>query len=262
MATAREIIRLGYREANFKTSLGDPTDEEFAEGLTLLQGVVDSVMGTVVGTRLHPWYVPYPQRTGSRAANYPARPADQGPRTQDQPYPPVNVRLLVASAEDRTIYLQAHPEDGAVVEYVDVGHGGDITLDANGALFGLTGSNETVEILGTYPAGRNPPRRWIYRMDYGAWLEVTTLGLDSELPFPRAYDDFFVTFMAVRLAPRFGQEPRQATVARYREMEAFIKAQWVQTSPQVSQHLGIPTEQSWNPYDTTDLDGFNTGRGY
>lgn len=258
MATAREIIRAGYREANYKTALAEPTAEEFEEGLTLLQGVVDTVSGVVAGVRLRPWYVPYPQRTSSRSSRYPAAFDEDGPSKEQQRNPPINVRLLMANSDAETIYLQAHPDDGAVVEYVDVGHTGNVTLDANGALFGLTGSNETVTIDAVYPAGRNPPRRWLYRMDYGSWLEIVTLTLDTTLPFPRMFDDFFSTYMAIRLSARFGSEPRQSTVLRYQEMVSFIRAQWLMNVPSVGVDMGVPALRSFE--DGSGFSDFGSGR--
>jgi hypothetical protein len=259
MATATEIITAAYREANFKNSLGAPTTEEFSEGLTLLQSLIDSLFGLVVGTKPMQWYIPRPQKVGSKAANYPALPGDAGLQApHDVTYPPANVRLMMKNTEDVTVYLQYQPQDGALLEYVDVGHTGDVTLDGNGALFGLTGSNEDVVIAALFPVGRNTPRRWVYRGDYGSWLEVSTLDLSSDIPFPTMFDDYFVSALAMRLSPRFGAEPRQITVMRYRQMDQFIRLQYLQTKEEVYGTAGVPTEQSyWNT--TRGFDDFNTG---
>jgi hypothetical protein len=256
MATALEIITNGYREANFKSTTGVLTAEEQTEGLALLQSIVDAVAGMIVGIRRTPWYVPTPQRTASIAANYPAMAGDVG-RPLNNLYPPSNVRLFMRNPDNVVVNLQYQPEDGAVVEYVDVGHEGIVTLDANGALFGLTGSEDTVEIAPLFPAGRNTPRRWLFRGDYGSWLEITTLTLTSEMPFPRQFDDYFSTTMAIRLSPRFGSEPRTVTLVRNQEMQQFIRAQWVQSAEVVHRDLGVPTMQTYeNSYRPEDF-----GRG-
>jgi hypothetical protein len=246
MTAASDIITLAYREANFKNALGTPTTEEFAEGLTLLQSLVDSLFGLIVGTKMKPWHIPTPQRTSSVAANYPALPGDRGVVSAlDVAHPPSNTRLVVRAIEETTVYFQYHPEDGATMEYVDAGQQENITLDGNGALFGLSGSNEQVEITALFPTGRNAPRRWIYRADYGAWLEITALDLASDVPFPAMFDDYFVTALAIRLSPRFGAEPRQVTVMRYREMSGFIRLQYLQTREQIVGNAGVPSEQSY-----------------
>lgn len=246
MATANEVITLAYREANFKNSVGVLTAEESAEGLTLLQSIVDSFFGLVVGTKLLPWFVPRPQKTAGTAANYPALPGDYSVvSAQAEALPPSNVRLMMKNLAPVTVWFQYQPEDGAVVEYVDTGHEADVTLDANGALFGLTGSTETVGITALFPTGRNTPRRWVYRADYGSWLEITALGLTSVVPFPSAFDDYFVTALAVRLSPRFGADPRQITLLRFQQMEVFLRNQYLQSKEVLVGTGGIPSLQSY-----------------
>jgi len=246
MATASEVITLAYREANFKNSVGVLTAEESSEGLMLLQSVVDSFFGLVVGTKLLPWFVPSPQKTAGAAANYPALPGDHSASShQSVMLPPSNVRLMMKNSAPVTVWFQYQPEDGAVMEYVDTGHEADVTLDANGALFGLTGSTETVDITALFPTGRNTPRRWVYRADYGSWLEITALGLTSVLPFPSAFDDYFVTSLAVRLAPRFGADPRQITLLRFNQMEVFLRGQYLQSKEVLVGTGGTPSLQSY-----------------
>lgn len=259
MTTASSLITLAYREANYKNAVGTLTTEEQTEGLTLLQALVDSLFGMVVGTKLTPWFIPRPQKTASTAANYPAYPGDAG---LESPHglslPPSNVRLMMKNEAATTVYFQYQPEDGAVVEYIDVGHIGDITLDANGALIGLTGSVETVDIVAQFPSGRNTPRRWIYRGDFGSWLEMTSLSLTSEMPFPIAFDDYFVTALAIRLSPRFGSDPRQVTVLRFQEMQQFIRLQYLQTKEQIVGDAGVPTTQVYAARRNNFQD-FNSG---
>lgn len=259
MTTASGIITLAYREANFKNAIGTLTTEEQVEGLTLLQAIVDSLFGMVVGTKLTPWYIPAPQKTADVAANYPAYPGDVGQVPANaRTLPPSNVRLMMKNTDPVTVFLQYQPDDGAVVEYVDVGHEADVTLDANGALFGLTGSSESIDLPTTFPSGRNTPRRWVYRGDFGSWLEMTSLTLASEIPFPTAFDDFFVTALAIRLSPRFGAEPRQVTVMRFQQMEQFIRTQYLQSKEQIVGNAGVPTTQNYATR-TTGFQDFDAG---
>ena len=240
MTTARDLITLAFREANFNNSVGALSAEELSEGLILLQSTVDSLFGLVVGTKLTPWYIPFPQRVSSVAANAPAYPGEKSlSQHGDETLPPANTRLMFRNTDaPATVFLQYQPDDGAVLEYVDVGHTENVILNANGALFGLEGSVDEIIIEAVFPAGRNPPRRWAYRGDYGSWLALTDIGLDTVFPFPRAFDDYFVMFLAIRLSPRFGSEPRQVTVLRFQQMEGFIRNSYLQSKEQMSRIPG------------------------
>lgn len=247
MTTASEVISLAYREANFKASEGALTTTEQTEGLTLLQSIVSGFHGRLLGVRLIAWPLPTPQKTAAKSANYPAASGTAEPALAhaNPAYPPQNARLLYRDTADWTAYLQYEPDDGALVEYVDSGHSGTLTLDANGALFGASGTTATLDITPADGGGRNTPRRWVYRGDLGAWLEMTTLALTSDLPFPIEFDDFFITALAIRLTPRFGQEPRQITVVRYQEMTNLIKLMWQQSAPGLAKDIGVPTKQTY-----------------
>ena len=258
MTTASEIIGFAYREANFNAVSATPTADELSEGLTLLQSIVSALHGLVVGVKIQPWYVPNPQKTTATAANYPAAPGDSGlPFNQSETTPPANVRLMMKNTDDMTVYFQYQPQDGALMEYVDVGHTGNILIDGNGQMIGLTGLNEQVEIDAA-PGGRNAPRRWVYRADYGAWLEITNLTLAGDMPFPLAFDDYFVTELAIRLTPRFGSDPRAATLQRNQRMTLYISGQWLQTKEVLNTNLGVPSSQNydWN----ANRGDFNAGR--
>lgn len=257
MTTASEIITLAYREANFNAVGSTPTADELSEGLTLLKSLSDSLFPLVVGTKLQGWYVPWPQKNAARAANYPAAPGDAGilpPNGLETP--PANVRLMMKNTTAKTIFFQYQPEDGALMEYVDVGHTANVVLDANGALFGLTGGDTQVTITSDFPTNRNARRRWIYRADVGAWVEVTTLELTTEMPYPTWFDDWFITALAMRLSPRFGNEPRSMTLMRYKDMTVLIRGLYQQMGIAI---IGSPgghlTDQSYEGYAT----GFDSG---
>lgn len=255
MATAREIIALAFREANYKNIKGVLSADELSEGLTLLTALQNSFFGMVLGTRLKPWPVPYPMRASSYVSNFPAGSGGEQVLSDDQvTNPPENARVMVHTADPVTIYLPAMPADGSLFSYADVGHRGDVTLNANGAFFNLSGISETVDIGAIYPE-RNLPRTWVFRADYASWLEVTTPELDEDLPFPADFDDYFITLMAIRLTPRYGNEPRQATLMRYQNMVAFIRGRWRQTEVSIGKDMGIPTAQAY------DWDGFGEVSG-
>jgi len=245
MALASEIINLAYREANFRTVDSEPTPTEFSEGLTLLKPLVSNLPGMVTGIRLRPWFVPTPQKTGAVAAQYPALSSETSPPLNIK-YPPSNSRLMLRDPDDIAIFFQYQPQAGAVMEYVDTGHAGIVTLDGNGSFFGLTGSTEAVVIDPAAGGGRNPPRRWHYRADYGAWQELRPLTLTSLLPYPEEFDDYFISALAIRLSPRFGSEPRQITLMRFQQMESHIGRQWIQSEDVLAGVHSEPTLQAYS----------------
>jgi hypothetical protein len=73
--------------------------------------------------------------------NFPAVPGSAGRTPFDPLYPPANVRLMAKNTVATRVYFQYQPQDGALMEYVDVGHTEALTLDGNGALFDLTGAD-------------------------------------------------------------------------------------------------------------------------
>jgi len=245
MALASEVISFAYREANFNTVSGVPTTVEFAEGLTLLQPIVNALPGMVTNIRMKPWFIPAPQKVSAIAADYPAYSSD-ALAPQNIYNPPSNRRLMMRNTEDVDVFFQYQPQPGAIMEYVDTGHEGIVTLNGNASFFGLTGSNESVVINPEGAGGRNAPRRWHYRADFGGWQELTTLALTSTIPYPVEFDDYFITALAVRLSPRFGSEPRQVTILRFQQMEAYIRDQWLQAEEVLSGAHAQPTLQNWN----------------
>lgn len=262
MATASEIITSAYREANHR-AIGDstPTTNELSEALVLLQALSDSLFPLVVGTKIQSWWVPWPQKNAARAANYPQAPGDSGIQAPNAvENPPANVRLMMKNTSAKRIYFQYQPDDGAIMDYVDVGHTATVTLDANGALFGLTGSDTEVEITSDFPTNRNPHRRWIYRADAGSWVEVEALALENDLPYPSWFDDYFITALTVRLSPRFGADPRAATLMRLKDMTVFLRGMYHQMGIAI---IGTPggalSEQSYQMNYGSGGNDFDSG---
>lgn len=232
MATAvSEIIRLAFREANFKSIIDNPTAEEQAEAMTLLQGIVDSVFPLLVGTRLTPVRVAHSTDVGG------------------------NTRMIFSNAASIHVSLPAEPQDGTVVAYVDAGHAGDVILDAGRNFVGQTGVDRKVTISPTYPESRMKGRVWFYRDDITSWVELAPLQAALPLPFPYDFLDFFVTALSIRLSPRFGAEPRQITMVRMAQMEDYIRLLYRQTRDVgIVNPTGVPSRQS---FDVTE--GYGEG---
>lgn len=247
MTILSDIITPAYREANFKAQSQTLTAVEQSEGLALLQSLTDSLVAMVIGTRPTPWYIPSPMKTSAKAYNYPAVPGDPGIQPpQDPLYPPPNTRLFLKNTTAEVVYFQYQPEDGAVMEYVDAGHTATVTFDGNGMFFGLTGLDTTYAV--TSKSGqvtRNAPIQWVFRGDRAAWVAIETLTADGEMPFPSMFTDYWVTALSIRLAPRFGNDPRETTILRWREMVRFIALQYRQSEEATFRSLGVPSAQAF-----------------
>lgn len=242
------IITAAYRESNFTSQGGTLTTEEQTEGLALLQSLVDSFHGIVVGTRLKPWYNPYPFNSSPDVRNYPASAGQYATLSEkDLAYPPANSRVFLRTTTAKTIYFQYAPEDGALMQIIDAGFTGAITLDANGMFFGTSGVDRSVTLNPAVGGGsRVPKRTYMFRGDLAAWVQLDNLVYTGENPFPAEFDDFWITLLAMRLAPRFGNEPVSVTMLRNKEMLVFARGWYRQTAEAIVGDAGTPTDQSWN----------------
>lgn len=218
------IIEAAYRESNFVGQASDLTAKEQNEGLALLQSLVDSFHGSVVGQKFKPWMIPTPNNTAPESVRFPAAPGHPAPiNEKDIKYPPIQSRVILRTSTAQTLYFQYAPPDGAIMQIVDAGFTADVTLDANGAFMGESGTDRTETLTPQFPTGRVPTKTYVYRGDIASWVPITTLVYTGENPYPSEFDDFWITSLAMRLSPRFGNEPRQVTVMRYQEMLVFIR---------------------------------------
>lgn len=230
MTLTSTIITAAYRESNFVGQNAVLTEDEQNEALALLQGLVLSFHGLVTGTKLQPWHVPTPMKTASTAANYPVTGNLRMPGTRDISYPPSNSRVFLRNTAAQAINFQYEPEDGALMEVVDAGFTADVTLIANGMFFGPSGVTEEVTLTPSFGGGSRVPRRtYLYRAELAAWMQLEDLDYDAEFQFPVEFDDWFVCALAMRLAPRFGNEPKQITMLRFKEMTVFCRG-WYRQS--------------------------------
>ncbi len=253
------IITAGYRESNFKGQKQTLTTEEQTEGLELLQSLVDSFFGVIIGTKAKPWWVPHTFHTAPEAANFPAIPGEGILRNNnDVDYPPPNSRVFLRNSAAQTIYFQMKPEDGALYQIVDAGFTADVTLDGNGMFIGDTGVGYTETINPQFGGGgRVTARTYVFRGDIASWVQTTGLSLTNECPFPSAFDDYFITALALRLAPRHGNSPLDVTVLRNKEMLTFIRGEYRQTEEAV---LDGPRRASQNHYNGYPIDDPDRGR--
>jgi hypothetical protein len=250
------IVLAAYREGNILPINSTPTSAEQTEAVDALNRFVKVQFGTRMGEQLSDWLVPQPQRTASVAANYPQLPypanadflALSTPMANDAtieiwPYPPKNSRIvfgLVAA----TVFFPEQPDDGSRMAIVSgsgagAGDSGNITaaltLDGNGRT--IEGENQQVYAGVTDPF---PPREWFYRADLGDWTAVVPLTYDDDFLFPADLDDYFVTALAIRLAPRHGKAVSAETQAAFKEARTLFLTRYKQSGVTVYKSGDIP----------------------
>lgn len=242
MATLSDLIRDALRENNIIARNATPTDLQFAEGLLVFQQMIDGWYGMLVGEFMEDWPVP-PIQTAPSFARYPLLPADDQRTTDQQPYPPSNVRLLTASTAPNTIYFQWQPAPGAGVALVNIKQdfvACPLTLDGNGRLI----NGAPTLVINTV---QTTPRRWFFREDIANWLEITDLALTSLSPFAPDLDDFMKIALAVRLGPRYGVAIDTVTGGVFKTGINTMMARYKQKgrTPVNENAIGFNTPQSY-----------------
>jgi hypothetical protein len=241
---ASEIYTDAFREGNLKPIGTAPTTAEATEALARLNRLIKALYGYEAGEPLCEWRVPPPQRTASVAARYPLWPRADDISSNVWPYPPPNVRLMCSNATATTVYLPHDPSPGARIGFADVGMGATLTLNGNGRRI------ETTTTLAV-TAG-TAAREWFYRDDLGTWQIIADLQAVDTQPFAPMFDDLLVTGLAIMLSPRFGLEPRQATVLSYKADLSKFRARYHQNTAAPGGGMDIPpTQQGY--YDGRNL---------
>lgn len=194
MTTVAEIIAAAYRESNL-TALGvSPTSAQSTEALPRLQAIIQSALGAEVGYILEDWSV----ITATNITNPAGVALTTAQATAWRVKP--QARLQCALTAATTLYLDPQPQDGQRVAVVDAKLTFDtynLTLDGNGRLIagGLT------KVLST----EGQTAEYIFNADAGEWLPVLGLTTSDNMPFPEAFDDYFIIKLATRLNPRYGR---------------------------------------------------------
>lgn len=255
------LIQAGFRESNFVGQSTILADDEQTEGMQLLQSLTLTMPGLILGHKWRNWFIPYPNRTAEKGGDFPARSDREFTDLRYPNYPQTNARVVLRNAAAETLYMPQMPSDGALMQFVDAGFQGDVTLDANGNFFGTSGVATTVTLTtGVAGGNRLPTRTYIYRGDIASWIRLDSLIYNAESAWPAEFDDFWITAMAIRLSPRFGNEPRSATIARYQEMVVFLRGWYRLENQEVLTSADTHnSDQSWGGYGGLGGQSLNGG---
>lgn len=218
MTATLDIITQSVRESNIIGVNAVLTDAQKAEALARLQSLVSSVFGKDVGENFVDWPVGRMNVTQHWPRGYPCW-------TQNEwSYPITNVRLLLNAEGPQNIYLPDSPDDGSRIRIVVVNQDlatSTVTIYGNGRLV----ENAVSIVLNDGPtAGRT----LFYDAEAANWVRVTDLTLDSDMPFPVEFDDYFITKLAMRLNPRYGRALTAESGARLTEITTQLKARYRQ----------------------------------
>lgn len=205
MTLVSDIIKYAYRESNLIALASAVTSNQSSEALALLNSLVLSTVGNEAGDDYVDLVV---------GGSY-----DQSDLIGD--WIPDNTRLLLNLTGTKRYYLDPYPFDGQRFAVVDV--------DTNLATYNITidGNGRNVENAATLVLNTNGlNRQWMYRRDTGNWVKITSLTTGDQLPFPSEFDDYFITMLALRLNPRYGQELQGASLEALRRSRRQLRAKY------------------------------------
>jgi hypothetical protein len=244
MTLVLDLVTEAFRENNI-TPIGTALKTaELAEGLSLFNQHVRGVFGLVVGITLQDWPVPLYQRVGAISSNPPLLPNSRRNTNYvlDANYPPGNARLVWDGTE-QTVYLPDRPQDGARMALVKASGAAATTA----GVLTLNGNGRTIEGANTYVLGE--AREWFYEADSADWKALITFTGSDECPFPPGLDEYWITAMAVRLAPRYDKVISAATQATWKRMLTTITGRYAQVVPAISgaDDLVASYESYWQP---------------
>lgn len=213
MTLASSIITDAYRESNLIPMGNASNTNQTTEALGRLNTIVISTIGNEAGDALDDLNI---------GGNY-----DQSSICTD--FIPDNARLVLNLSSPKTLKLDPYPFEGQRLSFVDVAG----NLATNNLI--LDGNGRNIEDVATLTLDTNgDTRQWMYRADLGAWVKVTTLISTDTLPFPPEFDDYFITMLAMRLNPRYGQALAGETVMSLKRSRGQLRARyhaWKQIRP-------------------------------
>lgn len=224
MTLVSEIITDAYRQSNLLPINTSPTTAQQTEALRYLNRIVSSVFGNEAGENFTSF--PIGRHNINRPQGY--------PWYNNEPdgdwFVPKNTRVVLNLESALNLYLHPDPDDGSRFALMDMSNNlstYNVRVYGNGRLIeGATYIDITVN--GT-------DSEWFYRADTGNWQKYSPLLTSDTFPFPIAFDDFFITMLAMRLNPSYG------TALSDESKEVLGRAR-SQLRSRYDQHIPMPSE--------------------
>jgi hypothetical protein len=235
MTLVSSIITDAYRETNIIPMAGSPSTAQSTEALGRLNNLIQSVMGFEVGEDL-------------TDLNYGG---DYDQSTLIRDWVPDDARLVLNLTAAVTLQLDPTPYEGQRVAVVDAG--------SNLATYNLIldGNGRNIEGAATLTLNTDDTtKHWMYRADTGNWVLIETLETTDQMPFPAEFDDFFITMLAMRINPRYGQSLAPETMERLRNTRSKIRARYSKRRYDVVTDPGLVRRE----YYGFDSNLFSSGR--
>lgn len=242
MTLVSSIITDAYRESNLIPLVATPNANQVTEALRRLNTLLLSTVGNEAGDGLSEINIG----------------GDYDEETLTNTWLPDNIRLMLNLTAAKTYLLDPYPQNGQRFAIVDVGGNlatYNVTIDGNGRRIEDTPtlSLTTDDLF----------RQWMYRSDTGNWVRIATVTDSDELPFPEEFDDYFITMLAIRINPRYGQELSGATQMALSRARRQLTARYKQTRevPSDVNPRGFLTDDQLYSRSGNAAD-FATGRAY
>lgn len=214
MTSTTVIIQDAFRESNIIGVDDVPTTDQQTEAMRRLSSLVAAVYGYDVGEELADWMVGY---QGQMYPNY-------GWTELKWRWPLENSRILLNMNTEQTLYFPLRPNDGARMQIIDV-QGVlatyPVTISANGRLI----EGAPTLLLNTDDLNQT----WIFNAEQANWVPQEVTLIDEEMPFPSAFDDYFIIKLAARINPRYGRSLDELSIARLQEQQEKLEAKYRQS---------------------------------
>ena len=240
MTLVSQIITDAYREGNIVPLVSTPNTNQVAEALRRLNVILLSTVGNEAGD-------------GLTEINVEGDYTDENLLVQ---WIPDNARLMLNNTSAKEYNLDPYPQEGQRFAIVDVG--------SNLATYNVVvnGNGRRIEDAATVTLNTDDIyRQWLYRSDIGNWVRISILEDDDEMPFGVEFDDYFITSLALRLNPRYGQQMSPETQAAYNRAKSQLRSRY-RTHKQMVSDLSpfnwYANENEHTGY--TDHGDFSTGR--
>lgn len=227
MTLVGDIIDRAFRESNLLGELNHPTPQQGREGLVRLQTIVSSALGNEAGEPLTA--LPVGRDNITRPAGYPS----YNTTVIDNWFVPKNARIVFNLENSLDIYLHPKPDNGSRFGVIDA--------SGNLATFPVTiyGNGRTIDGGLTTVLNENSVKaEWFYRDDLGEWLKTLPLTSGMDFPFPEEFDDYFITLLALRLNPAYGNVLDSQSQAALIRSRTQLRARYRQNKP-TSSELGL-----------------------